>query len=78
MATAPFCFYLNSFSIFSAAVLSEFLRKWLNISIVVPVRAWLALPATVTSDTPAAICIVILVCHNECTVLRGSPPDRRF
>lgn len=41
-------------------------------SVVVLVRAWHALPATVTSGTPAAICIVILVCRSECTVLCGS------
>ena len=35
-------------------------------SVVVLVRACPARPATVTSGTPAAICIVILVCRNEC------------
>lgn len=38
-------------------------------SVVVLVRAWPARPATVTSGTPAAICMVMLVCRSECTVL---------
>lgn len=42
-------------------------------SVVVLVRAWPALPATVTSGTPAAICMVMLVWRSECTVLWGSP-----
>ena len=42
-------------------------------SVVVLVRAWPALPATVTSGTPAAIRMVMLVCLSECTVLWGSP-----
>ena len=47
--------YSNICSSFSAAVLSELFRKWLYMSVVVLVRAWPALPATVTSGTPAAI-----------------------
>ena len=42
-------------------------------SVVVLVRACPALPETVTSGTPAAICIVIFVCRSECTVLVGKP-----
>lgn len=38
-------------------------------SVVVLVRARPALPATVTSGTPAAM----LVCRSECTVLWGQP-----
>ena len=65
MATTLLCFYSNSTSIFSAAVLSELLRKWLYISVVVLVGAWPARPATVTSGTPAAICMVMLVWRSE-------------
>ena len=62
-------FYSNICSSFSAAVLSELFRKWLYISVVVLVLAWPALPATVTSGTPAAICMVMFVCRKLCTVL---------
>ena len=61
------------FSSILAAVLSELFKKWLYMSVVVLVRACPARPATVTSGTPAAICIVILVCRSECTVRCGSP-----
>ncbi len=43
------------------------------VSVVVLVLACPARPATVTSGTPAAICIVILVCLNECTLRCGRP-----
>ena len=46
--SSPFAlFYSNNCSNFSAADLSELFRKWLQISIVVQIRAWSALPDTV-------------------------------
>ncbi len=47
-------------------------------SVVVLVLACPARPATVTSGAPAAICIVILVCLNECTLRCGRPAAFKF
>ena len=62
--TIALSLYSNNCSSFSAAVLSELFRKWVYMSVVVLVLACPALPETVTSGTPAAICIVIFVCRS--------------
>ena len=76
--TIALSLYSNNCSNFSAAVLSELFRKWVYMSVVVLVLACPALPETVTSGTPAAICIVIFVCRSECTVRCGRPASSQI